>query len=98
MAWAGLVISGLRGLALLVLRADHLPSVTDAGLATTLMVLMVGMLVLIRYGYVRVAGLFLPASGFCVATIIMFYFGGVRQPIANFYLFAIVAAGLLLGG
>lgn len=94
MALGGFVLVGIRGLVSFVLRSDPAP----VALAGLLMGLMVGMLILIRYGYVRLAGLILPLAGFGVATITMFYLGGIRLPISNFYLFAIVAAGLLLGG
>src|SRR5262245_28463981 len=36
-----------------------------------------GLLVLLRYGYVRLACLILPLFGFGVATITMIYFGGI---------------------
>ncbi|MBI3795933.1 MAG: response regulator [Deltaproteobacteria bacterium] len=63
-----------------------------------LIVPLAGILVLLRYGYVRLACLILPLLGFGVATITMVYFGGIRLLISNFYMMGIVAVGLLLGG
>jgi two-component system, sensor histidine kinase and response regulator len=87
----GTVRSGLTFFALQT--QDPVPAAVPE-LAT---VLCVGILVLLRYGYVRLAGLALPLLGFAMATLAMVYFGGIRLLISNFYVLAIVGSGLLLG-
>lgn len=94
-ALASLVLFGLRGLTSLIFYSDPLPFVVLAGL---MILLTVGTLFLMHYGHVRLACLILPLAAWEVATIIMFYFGGVRLPIFNVYLFLIVTVGLLSGG
>jgi signal transduction histidine kinase/DNA-binding response OmpR family regulator len=98
MALAALFLVVLRTLSSFALRAEVYTSVTFFMIFAAQLGVMVGILALTRYGYVRFAGFTLPLSGFITATIFMFYNGGIRLPVVNFYLFAIVASGLLLGG
>jgi signal transduction histidine kinase len=62
------------------------------------MMLTVGTLVLIRYGYVRLSCLIACLVGVGIATSAMFYLGGIRRPVYNLYLLMIASVGLLLGG
>ncbi len=83
-----------RVLAGFVLARESIPDLVPLLVA----VLFTGILVMLRYGYVRFACLMYPMMKFGLATMTMLSFGGIRLPIANFYLLAIVSAGLLLGG
>ncbi|MBI3799424.1 MAG: response regulator [Deltaproteobacteria bacterium] len=89
----GVIIGGSRTLAAFVLEKESVPDLVPV----VMLVLSMGMLVLLRYRYIRFACLMLPLIKFGVATLTMLYFGGIRLPINNFYLLAIVSAGLLLG-
>src|SRR5215510_6715806 len=92
---AGLFIVGLRGLATFIFQPNPVPFVAFTVLG---MAVAVGTLVVLRFGYVRLAGLVSCLIGVGIATTGMFYFGGIRRPVYNLYLLTIASGGLLLGG
>ena len=88
------VLAGSRALAAFVLEKESVPDMVPV----LIVVLLTGVLVVLHYGYVRLACFMFPLVKFGLATMTMLYFGGIRLPIANFYILTIVSAGLLLGG
>src|SRR5262245_31550705 len=90
--WSGIVILGLRFLSALTGRGDFAVVLTPLLIAVCVVAL-----VLTRYGYIRLAGFLIPTSDLVLPTIAMYYFGGIRLPAANYYLVAIIFAGIFLG-
>ncbi|MFL7791866.1 MAG: methyl-accepting chemotaxis protein [Anaerolineae bacterium] len=58
----------------------------------------IGLIVLMRYGYVQLASAVLATFFLVVLTTSLFMFGGIRNPTSAGYLLVILMAGLLMGG
>ena len=63
-----------------------------------LIVVLAGVFVLMRTGYVRFASIVLICYQWMVIAWLTYHYGGVRLSVYSFFIFVILAAGLLLGG
>jgi PAS domain S-box-containing protein len=63
-----------------------------------LLLLEIGLLVLMRRGYVQAASILLSFIVWVYITFVLYFFGGVRSPVLNGYIILVLIAGLLLGG
>ncbi|KAA3659152.1 MAG: response regulator [Calditrichaeota bacterium] len=54
--------------------------------------------IVMRYGYVRLASILFTSCQWVMIAVIIYWLGGVNLSIYSFFIFVLIAAGLLLGG